>query len=212
MPRRAKASTNLIARLRVWFGLQQAELALYLGVSPALVQGLEGGAAAPFRGGGYGLAAPAPASACARRPGRPATGPAGARCRRAGFPPPHLPATGGPDSQGNSANRAAGPRGWALGRRPARFAGHGGPAPSHARPRGCRPGRLAQRLADAPGPPAAASYGHTLAPAARPAHGPTGRGRRPGRRRAIGGAGPGTRRVPTATNSHFFQENSVEQA
>ena len=43
MPRRAASSTALTARVRAWFGLTQAELALYLGVSPALVRGIETG-------------------------------------------------------------------------------------------------------------------------------------------------------------------------
>ncbi|WP_082116068.1 helix-turn-helix domain-containing protein [Hymenobacter terrenus] len=43
MPRRAVPSLSLVARVRAWFGLHQQELALYLGVSPALVQALENG-------------------------------------------------------------------------------------------------------------------------------------------------------------------------
>ena len=43
MPRRAAPSTHLIARVRAYFGLQQAELALYLGVSPVTVQAIESG-------------------------------------------------------------------------------------------------------------------------------------------------------------------------
>ena len=43
MPRRALPSTRLAARVRAWFGLTQDELALYLGVSPALVRHLESG-------------------------------------------------------------------------------------------------------------------------------------------------------------------------
>ena len=43
MPRRSAPSVSLVARVRAWFGLRQAELALFLGVSPALVQHLESG-------------------------------------------------------------------------------------------------------------------------------------------------------------------------
>ncbi|GAA4356794.1 hypothetical protein GCM10023185_20940 [Hymenobacter saemangeumensis] len=43
MPRRAAPSTHLLARIRAWFGLTQAELALYLGVSPELVNAVEAG-------------------------------------------------------------------------------------------------------------------------------------------------------------------------
>ena len=43
MPRRAVPSTRLVARVRAWFGLHQDELAVYLGVSPSLVRGLESG-------------------------------------------------------------------------------------------------------------------------------------------------------------------------
>ena len=43
MPRHSAPSTALVARVRAWFGLRQAELALFLGVSPALVQHLESG-------------------------------------------------------------------------------------------------------------------------------------------------------------------------
>ncbi len=43
MPRRATPSTNLLSRARVWFGLQQTEMALYLGVSPELVRAIEAG-------------------------------------------------------------------------------------------------------------------------------------------------------------------------
>ncbi|MBX0291493.1 helix-turn-helix transcriptional regulator [Hymenobacter sp. HSC-4F20] len=41
MARRAAASTNVLARIRAWFGLSQDELGLYLGVSPALIRGIE---------------------------------------------------------------------------------------------------------------------------------------------------------------------------
>ncbi len=40
MPRHS-ASTSLMARVRAWFGLPQADLALYLGISPPLVRDLE---------------------------------------------------------------------------------------------------------------------------------------------------------------------------
>jgi hypothetical protein len=43
MPRRAAASTNVIARIRAWFGLRQDELALYLAISPELVRSVEAG-------------------------------------------------------------------------------------------------------------------------------------------------------------------------
>ena len=43
MPRRATPSTNLLSRARVWLGLQQTEMALYLGVSPELVRAIETG-------------------------------------------------------------------------------------------------------------------------------------------------------------------------
>ncbi|WP_187632090.1 helix-turn-helix transcriptional regulator [Hymenobacter lutimineralis] len=43
MPRRALPSTSVLARIRAWFGLQQQELALYLGVTQQLVQGIEAG-------------------------------------------------------------------------------------------------------------------------------------------------------------------------
>ena len=41
MARRAALSTSLVARVRAWFGLAQADLALYLGISPSLVRSLE---------------------------------------------------------------------------------------------------------------------------------------------------------------------------
>lgn len=41
MARRAAASTNVLARIRAWFGLSQDELGLYLGVSSSLVRGIE---------------------------------------------------------------------------------------------------------------------------------------------------------------------------
>ncbi|MBG8554689.1 helix-turn-helix domain-containing protein [Hymenobacter guriensis] len=34
---------NPLARVRAWFGLRQDQLAVYLGVSPSLVQGIESG-------------------------------------------------------------------------------------------------------------------------------------------------------------------------
>jgi DNA-binding XRE family transcriptional regulator len=43
MPRRITPSTNLLARVRAWFGLDQAALALYLGVSLQLVRSIETG-------------------------------------------------------------------------------------------------------------------------------------------------------------------------
>lgn len=43
MPRRSAPPVSLVACVRAWFGLRQAELALFLGVSPALVQHLESG-------------------------------------------------------------------------------------------------------------------------------------------------------------------------
>ena len=43
MSRRARSSTNLLVRVRAWFGLSQEELALYLGSSPALVRSVETG-------------------------------------------------------------------------------------------------------------------------------------------------------------------------
>ena len=43
MPRLPASHDSLIARVRAWFGLTQAELALYLGVSPPLVRALESG-------------------------------------------------------------------------------------------------------------------------------------------------------------------------
>ena len=43
MARRAALSDTLMGRVRVWFGLTQAELALYLNLSPALVRGIETG-------------------------------------------------------------------------------------------------------------------------------------------------------------------------
>ncbi|TYZ06380.1 helix-turn-helix transcriptional regulator [Hymenobacter lutimineralis] len=43
MPRRARVSLNVLARVRAWFGLRQDQLALFLGVSPSLVQGIESG-------------------------------------------------------------------------------------------------------------------------------------------------------------------------
>lgn len=43
MPRRARPSTHLLARVRAWFGLRQNELALYLGMSHDVVQGIESG-------------------------------------------------------------------------------------------------------------------------------------------------------------------------
>ncbi|TGE13410.1 antitoxin Xre-like helix-turn-helix domain-containing protein [Hymenobacter elongatus] len=41
MPRRARSRNTLVFRVRAWFGLQQDELALYLGVSKATVQAME---------------------------------------------------------------------------------------------------------------------------------------------------------------------------
>ena len=43
MARRTRPSTNLLVRLRAWFGLDQEALALYLGTSPALVRSIETG-------------------------------------------------------------------------------------------------------------------------------------------------------------------------
>jgi len=43
MPRRALPSTHLLARIREWFGLHQAELALYMGSSQTMVQAIESG-------------------------------------------------------------------------------------------------------------------------------------------------------------------------
>lgn len=43
MPRRARPSLHVLARVRAWFGLRQQELALFLGVSPDLVQRIESG-------------------------------------------------------------------------------------------------------------------------------------------------------------------------
>ena len=43
MPRRSAPSVSLVARVRAWFGLRQAELARFLTVSPALVQHIESG-------------------------------------------------------------------------------------------------------------------------------------------------------------------------
>ncbi|WP_460550549.1 helix-turn-helix domain-containing protein, partial [Hymenobacter daeguensis] len=43
MARSSRPSTNLLARVRAWFGLDQPALALYLGVSPALVSSVEAG-------------------------------------------------------------------------------------------------------------------------------------------------------------------------
>jgi DNA-binding transcriptional regulator YiaG len=43
MPRRIPSSTNLLARVRAWFGLDQAALALYLGVSLELIRSVETG-------------------------------------------------------------------------------------------------------------------------------------------------------------------------
>jgi hypothetical protein len=42
MARRRGASTSLVGRVRAWFGLGQADLALYLGISAPLVRGLAG--------------------------------------------------------------------------------------------------------------------------------------------------------------------------
>jgi len=43
MARRSRTSTNLLVRLRAWFGLDQEALALYLGISPSLVHSIETG-------------------------------------------------------------------------------------------------------------------------------------------------------------------------
>ena len=43
MPRRVTPPTNLMARVRAWFGLDQATLALYLGVSLQLIRSVETG-------------------------------------------------------------------------------------------------------------------------------------------------------------------------
>ena len=43
MPRRARSSEHLLARVRDWFGLQIIDLALYLNVSPSLLRKIETG-------------------------------------------------------------------------------------------------------------------------------------------------------------------------
>lgn len=43
MSRVAPAALSLLARVRVWFGLTQTELALYLGISQSLLQAIEAG-------------------------------------------------------------------------------------------------------------------------------------------------------------------------
>ena len=43
MARRSRPSTNVLARVRAWFGLDQEALALYLEASPALVGSIETG-------------------------------------------------------------------------------------------------------------------------------------------------------------------------
>ncbi|WP_210519870.1 hypothetical protein [Hymenobacter terricola] len=43
MARRSRPSTNLLVRLRAWFGLDQEALALYLGASPGLIRSVETG-------------------------------------------------------------------------------------------------------------------------------------------------------------------------
>ncbi|GAB2941695.1 hypothetical protein GCM10027048_02660 [Hymenobacter coalescens] len=43
MPRRSPSTLSLLARVRVWFGLTQTDLALYLGVSQSLLQAIETG-------------------------------------------------------------------------------------------------------------------------------------------------------------------------
>ena len=43
MPRRISSATNLLARVQAWFGLDQAALALYLGVSLELIRSVETG-------------------------------------------------------------------------------------------------------------------------------------------------------------------------
>ncbi|TGE25657.1 XRE family transcriptional regulator [Hymenobacter aquaticus] len=43
MARRSRSSTNVLVRLRTWFGLDQEALALYLGVSPGLIRSIETG-------------------------------------------------------------------------------------------------------------------------------------------------------------------------
>lgn len=43
MARRSRSSTNVLVRLRVWFGLDQEALALYLGASPGLIRSIETG-------------------------------------------------------------------------------------------------------------------------------------------------------------------------
>ncbi|WP_400193186.1 helix-turn-helix domain-containing protein [Hymenobacter sp. B81] len=43
MPRRALPSPHLLARIRTWFGLRQSDLALYLGITQQLAQGIEAG-------------------------------------------------------------------------------------------------------------------------------------------------------------------------
>ncbi|GAA4028983.1 hypothetical protein GCM10022409_11370 [Hymenobacter glaciei] len=43
MARRSHISTNLLVRVRAWFGLDQEALALYLGASPSLVRSIESG-------------------------------------------------------------------------------------------------------------------------------------------------------------------------
>ena len=43
MARRAAPSQHILARIRDWFGLRQDELALYLAVSPPLVNSIESG-------------------------------------------------------------------------------------------------------------------------------------------------------------------------
>ena len=43
MARRATLSQHPLARIRDWFGLRQDELALYLAVSPPLINSIEAG-------------------------------------------------------------------------------------------------------------------------------------------------------------------------
>lgn len=81
MPRHLLPPTNLLARVRVWFGLDQVALALYLGMSPETVHSIE-----------TGRRTLTPEVLMALRPLLPHLLPAEATTSSPATPPPGLPA------------------------------------------------------------------------------------------------------------------------
>ncbi|MGY3090025.1 hypothetical protein ACVWYF_003073 [Hymenobacter sp. UYAg731] len=172
MARRAAPSANSLARTRALFGLDQTALALYLGLSLELIRSVETGRrrlTSEVFIAFLGAALAGPRS-------RPR---AGARRFGTGFSAARVPALSHWLREGNGCHRTAGPRGPALGSRPARPAASGGR--HRPRPRQPRPGNLADGLADTARPPTADGVHYALAPASGAAGRPHGRGGSPGR-------------------------------